>query len=401
MKIVIVCTLYPPYILGGAEVSTAILAESLVLNGHSVYVITTGDNDVIETIDGVKIYRIKNQNIYWRYPQRDKSIIRKAIWHFIDIYNVFYQKKIKKILTDIDPDIVHTGNLCGLSCIIWSIASNLKIPVVHTLRDYYLLCPQQTMIKNDNSCEKQCRICRLYSIIKKKSSKKVNAVVGISRFILNQHLNYGYFNEAKTYVIPNSVDYVYNCISHRATKDIGYIGRISPEKGLEFMIEAFNKSEHGTSKLIIAGSGNKKYEKQLKQKYENDFIHFIGVSKPEDFFQNIGLLIVPSLWKEPFGRVVIEAYNYCVPVLMADNGGLSELVANGISMSFPTSSTDVLISLLDAYFSGIISFNNEKFKEVISNYSENKVSSSYIDLYKSVIDCYHRDNYNLSEIEVY
>ena len=89
MKICIVCTLYPPYILGGAEISTALLAQGLVRSGHEVTVITTGQTDSKEIIEGVMVYRLKNKNIYWRYPQRDKPLAKKMLWHFFDIYNIF------------------------------------------------------------------------------------------------------------------------------------------------------------------------------------------------------------------------------------------------------------------------------------------------------------------------
>lgn len=231
MRIVIVCTLYPPYILGGAEKSTALLAEGLLKQGHDVFVITTGQEDDQVKINGINVYRLKNRNIYWRYPQRDKPLLKKAIWHLLDIYNVFYQKSLKRIFTSIHPDIVHTGNLCGLSCCVWKVAKSMDIPIVHTLRDYYLLCPQQTMLKGTKSCDTQCFVCKEYSLVKKAMSEKVDAVVGISKFILSLHKKYGYFKNAKyDCVIPNSVkqekigEYVHK------SRDVGYIGRLSPER---------------------------------------------------------------------------------------------------------------------------------------------------------------------------
>lgn len=59
MRIVIVCTLYPPYILGGAEKSTALLAEGLLKQGHDVFVITTGQEDDQVKINGINVYRLK------------------------------------------------------------------------------------------------------------------------------------------------------------------------------------------------------------------------------------------------------------------------------------------------------------------------------------------------------
>ena len=389
MKICIVCTLYPPYILGGAEISTALLAQGLVRSGHEVTVITTGQTDSKEIIEGVMVYRLKNKNIYWRYPQRDKPLAKKMLWHFFDIYNVGYQKSLQSLLSMLKPDIIHTGNLCGLSCGVWDVAKKQHIPIVHTLRDYYLLCPQQTMIKGSQSCQSQCLVCKSYSVIKKIMSQKVDAVVGISHFILNHHLKFGYFKNARlTCVIPNSIK-PHNMLQQTlGIKDIGYIGRLSPEKGIELMIEAFINSNKGANKLRIAGTGNKKYVNFLQKKYKNGNIVFCGKCNPTDFFQTIGLLIVPSLWNEPFGRVVIEAYSAHIPVLMASNGGLAELAEQGISEIFSTDSTIQLTNLLDKYFNGTLQFDYTRFQQVIMQYSESNVTKSYIELYKKIIDSY-------------
>lgn len=393
MKICIICTLYPPFVLGGAEISTALLAQGLVRNGHEVSVITTGNTYSKETIEGVTVYRLENKNIYWRYPQRDKPLAKKMLWHFFDMYNVRYQKKLQDLLSMLKPDIVHTGNLCGLSCIVWNVAKQQHIPIVHTLRDYYLLCPQQTMIKGAQSCQSQCLVCKSYSVMKKNMSQKVDAVVGISNFILRQHLEFGYFkNTTAIRVIPNSIEPNIIPTNTAEIKDIGYIGRLSPEKGIELMIEAFIGSHNkGKNKLRIAGSGNKKYIDSLKNKYQDEHIVFCGKCKPADFFRTIGLLIVPSLWNEPFGRVVIEAYSAHIPVLMANNGGLAELAEQGISEVFPTKSTAPLTNLLDKFFNGTLRFDHNRFQQAITQYTENSVTKAYIELYSKIINSYYHE----------
>lgn len=386
MRIAIVSTLYPPYILGGAEISTSLLVKGLAQNGHEVHVITTGKQDGQEHCDGVTIYRLKNRNIYWRYPQREKSLLRKAIWHLADIYNIFYRPKLQSLFSQIEPDIIHTGNICGLSCIVWSLAHDFQIPVVHTLRDYYLLCPQQSMMKGSKSCDKQCFVCYSYSIVKKMISRYVDAVVGISSFILDRHLLLNYFpNATQKTVIPNSI--IKAEITTKTRKFIiGYIGRLSSEKGIELMIQAFNKSNFSRYRLIIAGEGNSRYVNQLISLYQSDSVLFIGKCNPHDFFNQIDLLVVPSLWNEPFGRVVIESYSYHVPVLIADNGGLSELYRPGVSEKFSTDSVNSLTDLLNRYFDGKLSFDENAFEAIVSDYTEERMVSAYVKLYQAMLD---------------
>lgn len=385
MKIAIICTLYPPYVLGGAEISISLLAKGLVAKGNEVAVITTGNSYKEELKDGVHVYRVKNRNIYWRYPQREKTIIRKALWHLIDIYNPLYEADIKTILCNFQPNVINTSNLCGLSTMVWNVAHKLKIPIVHTLRDYYLLCPQQTMIKGTQSCEKQCFVCYSYSVVKKKMSQKVDALVGISDFISKKHIYFGYFKNAKiTETIPNSVVSI-QVDKKDETHCIGYIGRLSPEKGIEFMIDAFMKSKLSNQyKLLIAGTGNQGYVDSLKTKYATQQVVFVGKQKQTDFFRQIDLLVVPSLWDEPFGRVVIEAYASHCPVFMSNNGGLKELQVDGISWCFNTNDSRDLVSLFNSYYSNYLTINHTMFDKEIVKYSESKVTDSYMRIFKKV-----------------
>ncbi|HJH72129.1 MAG TPA: glycosyltransferase family 4 protein [Bacteroidaceae bacterium] len=385
MNIAIICTLYYPYIVGGAEISTQQLAEGFVKLGHKVSVITTGDKTHTDIINGVHIYYIKNRNIYWKYPQREKQNWKKLIWHTIDIYNILYKKELTTLLKSISPDIIHTNNLCGLSTIVWNIAKQLNLKIVHTLRDYYLLCPKQSMSKGSTSCPKQCHICKIYSVPKKILSQKVDAVVGISQFILNKHLNNGYFQNAISKIIPNSIIIPHDYFRKRNNNTIGFLGRLSKEKGIEFLIQTFLKCNRSDKKLIIAGGGDPEYIAALQKIAQgHNNIIFTGPLKIYDFFNRIDLLVVPSTWDEPFGRVVIEAFSYQCPVFASNTGGLPELITPNVGRCF-SFKDDSLSKLLIDFYEGKLLFHNESFDKVVSNFIQDIVTSKYINLYKSII----------------
>lgn len=386
MRIALLTTLYPPYILGGAEHSTRLLVRLWKQLGHEVLVITTSDHEECEVMDGARIIRLKNKNIYWRYPQRDKPLFLKTIWHAADTYLPLYACKIRSQLRDFASDVIVTGNLCGISPTVWRTCHGMHVPVVHTLRDYYLLCPAQTMTKNGMSCKKQCMVCRTYSVNKKRMSRYVDAVVGISQVILRRHLDYGYFtNVRRKVVIPNSVPKT-PAMAHEKRQAIGYLGRLSPEKGIELLIQAFRQSQHAqTYTLCIAGDGNEQYKQYLIEKYADSSVKFVGQQDACVFFQAIDLLVVPSLWNEPFGRVVIEAYAAHCPVLLANNGGLAELQRDGISWAFSTDSPDELTSLLNRFAQGELTIRSEAFDNVMCEFDEVAVAQSYIELFQSLI----------------
>lgn len=330
MHILLVNSLYTPNFLGGAEKSVQSLAEALVESGHKITVLTTGPKNKIETINGVKVIYVKINNFYWLYNSRNKPKWVKALWHIIDSYNFLETGRFKQLLKEINPDIVHTNNLAGISTSIWNVVKSEKIKLVHTSRDYYLLCPKATMFRNGQICRKQCKICFFLSYNKKNQSKKVDAYIGISQYILNLHLNYNFFNRAKiTAIIRNAVNPLGSkSFESNQIRNIGFIGRIEKAKGIELLLEAFTRvnSRYSDLELKIAGRGENDYLGHLKRKYPNSRIHFNGYVNAIDFMEHLDLLVVPSQWHEPFGRVIIEAQSIGLKVIGSRVGGIPELL---------------------------------------------------------------------------
>lgn len=321
-------TLYPPSTIGGAERSVKNLAEALAGQNHDVTVIAVGNGGKKEVISGVVVYRIELKNIYRPYDKQSKKPLLSPIWHVVDMYNPWMEKAVLNIIKKELPDIIHTHNLQGFSTNIWKTGWQLNIPLVHTLRDYWLRCPRTTMYRNHRNCGNPCTDCKMLSLTKKKASAKVQAVAGISRFILDNHLDAGYFPNAKqTAVIPNTINI--NTKARPADNNgkfkVGFLGRISESKGIKMLVDGFKDSG---IPLLIGGSGDEKLLKYLSELNAPN-IRYLGYVNPEEFLGKIDLLIVPSLWHEPFGRVVIEAYGNGVPVLVSNRGGLSELVDEG------------------------------------------------------------------------
>lgn len=334
MKLLFFNTYYYPYKVGGAEVSVQLLAEELVNQGNEVVVISLGEHSDIKVINGVKVYYLAIRNLY--LPATYKAnILQKAVWHTLDSYNPLYNKKITKIIKNESPDLIHTHNIAGFSVSVWNtIKSQFDLPVVHTIRDYYLFCVKGRMYDHGKQCDRQCRICSATSVPKKMHSQNVDSITGISTYVLQKHIQEGYFKDA-TYskVIPNPVnvqsinskDKVRNYRKDKVV--LGFLGRLEPAKGIEFVLE--NLPSVGSIKLIIGGSGEEKYVSRLKKDFESDNVHFLGYVNPSEFFGKIDFLVVPSLWEEPFGRVVIEAYTAGVPVIGSNRGGITDLIENG------------------------------------------------------------------------
>lgn len=388
MKILIFNELYTPYSKGGAEKSTQLLAETLSKLGNEVHICTSSKKESNETINGVFVHRRKQHNVYWSFDKDNHASYAKILWHFLEIYNILVYKDIKKLISQIKPDIIHTNVFTGYSVIIWQIAKQQQIPIIHTLRDYYLMCIRSTLFNNEKNCLNRCSICKIASYSKRLLSQKVDAVVGISEFILNTHLQHSYFkNTFIKEIIPNSVSMPVIKGKIQRKNIIGFLGRIHPSKGIEILIENFLKVNPENYILQIAGNGNEAYINTLKAKYCDQRIQFIGKVKSEIFLRNIKLLIVPSLWQEPFGRVIIEANAYNCPVLVSNRGGMPELINGNNGKVFNLEQKNSLFIMLQEFINGKLTFSIEQKQK---EYDNTTIANSYLNIYKKLYTIYHK-----------
>ncbi|UCD94201.1 MAG: glycosyltransferase family 4 protein [Candidatus Zixiibacteriota bacterium] len=332
MKILIINNLYHPNAVGGAEKSVEVLAEGFMKEDLTPVIVSTADIDHAGIVNGVRIHYRKIPNLYWVKSAKEQSPLKKPLWHLIDSYNPFVPSMLAGIIEKESPDVVHTNNLAGFSVAVWKAARRSGVPIVHTIRDHYLLCPRSVMYRNDRNCTRQCLDCRILSFPRKMLSLYVDGVVGVSRFILQKHLNFGYFRKAKIKTA------IYNAADMDARSEIartrnntitfGCAGMLVPIKGFEYLIERFKKADLKDARLHVYGKGlSAAYERRLIERCRSDKIRFMGHRKPEEIYSNVDVMIIPSLADDAFPRVLIESYSHGVPVIASNRGGAPEMIA--------------------------------------------------------------------------
>jgi glycosyltransferase involved in cell wall biosynthesis len=335
LKILLINTLYTPNLIGGTERAVQLLAESLAREGRRVVVASTAPERGVRTatVNGVKAYYVGLKNLYWPFGEREYYRALKPLAHTLDTRNPWMAREVGRILDEERPDLVHTNGLGGFSVLAWQRVEQRRLPLVHTLHDHYLLCPRSTMFRRGRSCDKQCAECRLYSLPRRRPSDRVDVVVGVSRYILERHLKLGYFAATpEKRVIPNAYRAEPASLSvERRSPPVrfGYLGMLHPVKGIEKLLETVAELRRGAWSLSVAGRGRVAYESYLRNKYRMSDVDFLGHVDSGSFLPELDVLVVPSLVHESFGRVVIEAYAYGVPVIGASRGGIPELVEEG------------------------------------------------------------------------
>jgi glycosyltransferase involved in cell wall biosynthesis len=176
---------------------------------------------------------------------------------------------------------------------------------------------------------------------KKNVFELATCIVAPSRHVKDRLTNNS-FDLEKVLFIPHGISpQDDSCIKKRGGEIVrfGYVGRITPSKGLHLMLEAASLlPERPACEIHIFGSARRpadeRYVKKLLLKYKGlPAVYEHGALQYSDrykAFDNIDILVVPSIAPEAFGLVVNEAFSAGVPVIVSAVGSLPELVRDGI-----------------------------------------------------------------------
>lgn len=140
-----------------------------------------------------------------------------------------------------------------------------------------------------------------------------------------------------------------------STPSLLFIGRISEEKGIRVLLEAWRRVEDSGSpgKLVIAGGGPlvSWVEDQCRTLKNATFVGYADTGMKRELLGNAWALVVPSVWWEPLGLVVYESYERGRPVLAARSGGLTETVEHGATgwLHEPGDSAGLALQIIDAF----------------------------------------------------
>jgi glycosyltransferase involved in cell wall biosynthesis len=259
----------------------------------------------------------------------------KLAWFLLDMFNPVMAWRVARIVRRERPDVMQTSNLLGFSCAVWLVAKSLRIPVVQMLHDYYPVCGNSSTFKDGHNCERPCRKCRVVTAPRRALSGIPVSVISLSDRTLSKTQAFGGFGKvASTAIIHGASSLTPKLVQHvagSAAFTVGYLGRVERNKGIETVIEALRASDERGTRFLIAGQGPDDYIRELKDLAQGLDVEFMGRVKPTELFCQIEALIVPSMWDEPLGRVIYEAYGEGIPCIVSSAGGMPEIVEEGVT----------------------------------------------------------------------
>jgi len=314
--------------LSGEEVMFHSIAKVLQNHGHEVTLFTRSSTEIKKMFCG----RIRA--------------------FFTGLYNFNTASRFAELIKKEKPDIVQIQNVYPLiSPVVFKVAHVLGIPLVFRCANYRLFCPSGLMLNKGEICERCVGGKEYWCVIKncetsffksfgyaiRNAYARVSSVITenttiyyvLSQFQKDKFVSWG-IPSNRIVIIPNfieikEVDSEINDLG----KYVGYVGRVSQEKGVPLLVDAISKS--GNVPLKIAGDYTSMPTLPAVVPTNVTFLGQISMDSLNDFYANARIIVVPSIWYETFGMVVIEAMLHKRPVIGARVGAIQDTIQDGVT----------------------------------------------------------------------
>ena len=325
-----------------------------VIFAHNAYQQRGGEDSVVEA--EIAMLRQHGHEVieYRRHNDEitDTSRISVALDTFWSRRTV---DEIGKLIAEIKPDVIHSHNTFTLisPSLYWA-ASKAGVPVVQTLHNFRLLCPQAMFLREGRVCE-DClgkvpwrgvvRACYRDSIAQSTVlagmttvhsmlgtwQHKVTRFIALNDFCRNKFIEGG-LPADKILVKPNFVDWqedkLFFQLASKRAKDAPFlfVGRLSEEKGISVLMQAAAILDESIV-LRVAGDGSEAI--QLARVHGVTSLGAVSSDTVRSEMNRALALVMPSICYENFPRTLVEAFACGLPVIASRLGAMAELVKDG------------------------------------------------------------------------
>ncbi len=353
---------------GGSERVFQLTTKLLLDKGHDVASISCGSH----SFDDRKRTVLLAHNGYMSGSPLDTL---RNVREFV--YRPSAAEATRDLVEDFRPDLAHLHIFYGqLSSSVLSALAELRVPCVMTVHEYRMLCPVSTLYtERQGVCERCAGGSKVHALLGRCNrgslpasslsaleawfrdrffpyGKLIDHFFMVSRFCLEKHAQYSSDIANKSSVLYNFVrDADRSARPHQVQSNAPflYCGRLSREKGVALMCDAF--AQRPQLELRIAGDGPLALE--LKSRYAmHRNIKFLGKLDSARLKTELAAArfsIAPSEWYENNPMAILESFAAGTPVLGASIGGIPELVTpSRTGMLFNPSDLNSLLNAVDA-----------------------------------------------------
>lgn len=261
----------------------------------------------------------------------------------------------------------------AMSPSVYSLAFELRVPVIQYLHNYRMGCVNGLFMNHGEPCQRcmhgnflpalqtacwhdsHLQSGMMGAIMMRTRGMdlfhRIHHWVAISEAQRQEHLGMG-IPADKITVIPHFLESTEQPLAYPEQGDVIFVGRLSQEKGVHQLLLAWEKIHDCGRKLWIVGDGPERGRLEamvqslaLRNVY---FTGFLEHSSMREIWEKAACSVVPSVWKEPFGMVVLEAWAKGRPVVAHRLGALPELIDEGSNGTLvpPDSPQDMAAAIL-------------------------------------------------------
>ena len=244
--------------------------------------------------------------------------------------------------------------LPSLSPSVYQTAFNLKVPVVHYLHNYRMACTNGFFLNHGQPCER-CLHGNFWPAFQTACWRDSHLISGMMGLILRRVRSIGTFQntaawvalshaqrakhvqmgipEKRIHVIPHFYEPKGESIPPCPSGNILFLGRLSPEKGVDHLLQAWKLVRSNGRKLIIAGEGPEEPKlKALARKLALRDVEFVGFLKGDQqraIWAQTAFSVIPSIWSEPFPLTFLESWTQDRTFVANRLGAMAEVVIEG------------------------------------------------------------------------
>ena len=348
MRVLILSWEYPPLIEGGLARHVRKLSENLVAQGVEVHVLTRGmeESPPEEDMRGVTIHRV-------REPDRPRELGEFVAW--VEHMNSDMLAAGVELGDRLDFDVVH-GHDWLVAVAGDHLAKRFRCPLAVTIHATEYGRHQGWVDKHPQS--------HIHGV-ERWMANRADRVITCSSYMREHVADIYGLEEHRIAVIPNGIDpsdlvpvgdldALRGRFARPDERLVLLVGRLVYEKGFQLALEALPGliKRLGDVRFIVAGSGT--HEQELRAQAHDlglddhgTFVGWIGDDVLHSLYRISDLCVIPSIY-EPFGLVALEAMASGCPCLVADTGGLREVVPNeDVGLRFRSRDPDSLAEMAE------------------------------------------------------
>jgi len=379
-----------------------------ILAVHNLYQIRGGEDECYDA--EVKLLREAGHHVD-RYVETNDRIatLSKTQVAIKTIWSQEAYETVKQHLTQQPYDAVHVHNFFPLiSPSVYYAAHEQGVPIVQTLHNYRLLCPNALFFRDGNVCEdcigkavpypgavhscyRESRTASAgvmamlaFHTAKGTWFNRVDRYIALTEFARQKFIEGG-LPAHKILVKPNFVDPDPGIGGGQGGYAL-YVGRLSVEKGLDTLLAAWERLQHPLP-LKIVGDGPLSAE-VIEATRRLPHVTWLGRKPMAEVHALMGdalCLVFPSKWYETFGRVAIESFAKGTPVVASNIGAIAELVKSGrTGLLFEPANPQDLAAKVEDLLSNpvrLAQMRREARAEFEAKYTTQKNYEQLIDIY--------------------